>query len=818
VNHLLQSMVARGTGLLCCLLIASLTTSKSWAMSDNRPDAALALLGAFRGTCGSQGAFTQSASLQTQAIVNVIETLKNTDACKPYISQLSTIQTATAQIQALQSTPSYSAYQADQQNYQLLTLALASSPAGSAQATGLQSALDTLRLQMFTDQASYNVATQTSQHNLRINQTENMLSWGQQLASTSASSGLLQCLQQSPLAALELGSNMAAYGGSFLPGIFGAAIGAIGQLFNTGFELFRQGQYDSATSEAQSSQMPDALECALESMTDSYCSAQDSAALLDLARRNRIADYSATPLWKGIDILSRQLPALLQWLGQIQNEVPPQDAYQASKQNSVFQEIFEVQEQNLNSIATINNAIDQAQSSSTDAAKSSVLINAIAGLALQLVSPATVASGPNSISFVPTPFSIFQPNAAQWACWLVIGPTANCPAVPPQDQNPNGNPQLSQLSDYLGTTLGLNSSAQLILVEGSLLSNWNKLVPLVQVLVNADFARIIATNAGIILASARVPANGNPLSPFQVLLNISDFLSGISAGGTDNPQLTLAVKQEKQKVDETLRQLTASDQEVCPPQTPLVRPGLPGGVHVADPAPMALTAEQCQVQRLVTIFNLFELQNGTQVFLTDMNGFINIDLQNRFAAGAVDPNPTKLLQASGQDLAVALQAAGIGDLDPLADDLANARADIEENIQVFRNFFVKGFVAAVKREGVYARAENPSDGTNRPHGQRLAELCLLWLETGNSPLSGDDTTDTWPDSDTQSVCESTTYFNGNLNPSAATPEPPAFQIGKTAAQLSGLPFQKRVCTFHSYKIANKANTRFGIPPGPSPFH
>ncbi len=172
--------------------------------------------------------------------------------------------------------------------------------------------------------------------------------------------------------------------------------------------------------------------------------------------------------------------------------------------------------------------------------------------------------------------------------------------------------------------------------------------------------RIIATNAGEILASARVPSHGNPMAPYVVLKNISAFLKSMIEFNANNPQLPAVLKQEKDKVDEAIRQLTADDSVVCPPQ---ILPGRPSpigspGPHVAEnPAsatsPTPLTEDQCQTQRLVTIFNNFGLQNGTQVFLTDMTNLVNIDLENRFAAGEIPQPTTKILQASGQDLYVA---------------------------------------------------------------------------------------------------------------------------------------------------------------------
>ncbi len=47
---------------------------------------------------------------------------------------------------------------------------------------------------------------------------------------------------------------------------------------------------------------------------------------------------------------------------------------------------------------------------------------------------------------------------------------------------------------------------------------------------------------------------------------------------------------------------------------------------------------------------------------------------------------------------MSLTSNGSGNLDPPAEDADSARADIEENIQVFREFFVPEFQKAVTRE------------------------------------------------------------------------------------------------------------------------
>lgn len=488
------------------------------------------------------------------------------------------------------------------------------------------------------------------------------------------------------------------------------------------------------------------------------------------------------------------------------------DSYQANKQNSVFQEIFLVEQQDINSIAAINNALNQAQAATTLSAKLSIIINTLINLSSQIVAPYITYAADGSMTRVTTPFGVLQSDPSYWICWLILGPEATCPDVP--NRNPTGNPTTSQLTDYIKITLGVNNSAQLKLAEGVLLKNWKAIVPKVQVLVNADFARIIATNAATILAGAFVASGGNPVSPIQVLKNISAFLGDMRLYKVNNPQLFSALDAEKHKVDETIHQLMAPDEEVCPTRRgDSPEQSTPDSSHSPSILAWQARLEQgpCQNQRLVNIFNLFELQNGTQVFLTDMDNLVNIDIQNRFISGEIPATQADILRASGQDIGAALEAAGSGDLDPMANDLASARADIEGNLQVFRQFFVNAFGTVVERESAMAASEDSKDGPNRPHGQRLGELCMLWLLSSNIPRSNSATLEDWPNETTERLCKQTLYFNVNDNPEVQK-ESPAFTLSELAKQVGGTPFRSRVCTFHKYKIQNRSRTVYTIAP------
>ena len=806
-------------------VVLSLGSASAFAfgrgLKEKRPDAAPTILAAFQGSCSSQGAQTAAANAQTSNLIGIIETLKQTDACKPYAAELTQISSAAAQLQALQKDPSYTTYSADQNQLQILTRVLLDTDPSSPVATQLQSTIETVRGQMYADEAVYDATKQSLRSDLIASQSQSIMSFGQQLVTESSAPGLAQCLSQSPAAAIQMTSNLMAYGGAFLPTVYGAGTSALAALINIGTEIFKDGQYDRAISRAQADEMPDALNCALESMSDSYCAADDSYSLLELVRENRDANYIASPLWKGIDILGRQLPGLVAWLNQIQNGVPPQDSFQASKQTNVLSEVFQVKVGDLQAVSAINNSIAQYNATSDNTIRVANMVATISSSALSAAGFTGAGASTGS-----SPFSTLQPSPYVWACWLTYGYFdfngtfgGNCPN--PVGVNPSNAPPTSLiLTNYVNQLT--NGGTAIPQIVPSLIQNWESVVAKVEDLVNTDFARTITTDAGALISDAFEPSGGHPLSPRAVLGNISDFIqSMIDYHYLKNPQLAEELVIEKAKVDAAVQQLDGTDDAICPPSPPPVfangHPNPAPSVSPSPaPAPPGLSPAQCQNKRLIRLFEIFGLQDGAQVFSTAVQNLVNIDLQNRFISGEFPTNKTDILKAAGTDLYIRLQEAGLGDLDPITSDLNNARADFETNIRAFRQFFVNSFEGAVEHEASLIVGEDPQAGPNRPHGQKLGQLCMFWLMTSNIPGSAYGTTANWPSLRTQQICEQAAYYNGNDNADTSGNFTPAFVVTNLEQTIGQSSFEKRICTFHKFKIKNEADTLYSKNATPAP--
>lgn len=809
-------------------------------MTDNRPDMASNLQAAFGGSCSSQGAFTAAAQAQNQQLQNAIIELKTSQACAPFVAQIEQMSQAAAQIQATQNSASYRQYQSDQNQIQILTLALQNPSLSSSDVAALSTQLQTTRGNLYSDQATYEAARQTTRSSLIANGANSVLSLGSSLVSTNSATDFRQCLQQSPsYMSLALGANLVAAGGSFLPTVYGAGLSAISSLVGIGAQMFSEAQYDSALTEAQWNMMPDALNCALESLTDSYCNVRDSLILTKLANANKNPNFTEMPLYQGIDILGHQLPSLIAWLQKIENGVPPQNAAQAIIQVGAINEELTVEESNISAIAGINTAIAQYNSYAANPnAANQEFLNGIASSALGLSGASSSGGG---TSFSSSPFTQFQSNPVVWACWLINGyfPFTTFAAAGAKCLDPsavigstlNGVPSQSQLVTYLNALT--SNGAQVPQVVANINSNWASAESQVQTIVDEDFGRLVVTDSNGLIANANEALNGNPFKPREVLGNIQKFIDNmiVFSGqyGATNPSLLQYLETEKAKISAVTAQIdNAITGAPCPqPSSTLAHPNpfpnpsngpavLPFGPRIslaaadlaADPAPSPTPQPtSCMSQRLVQIYTILGLENGTQGFVQEIQDLVNTDLQNRFSASQIPSGVNDILETAGTDLYIRLSEVGLGDLQPITDDLVTAEGDYQSNIRSFREFYQDAFEKTLDRQWELAQNDNnPKEGPYRIQGQKFGRLCLLWFLSANIPGSKFDAGLNFPDDHVQKLCMNAAYYDANGKTDSNGNFTPVFAIRDLAQNMGSSSFQDRVCAYHDFKLHSLAQS------------
>ncbi|RME17310.1 MAG: hypothetical protein D6797_02780 [Bdellovibrio sp.] len=206
---------------ILCLLFLFLVSCKG----DNPSQVASEIINKFGATCSGNGRWAQQALSQTQALIQIIESLKTKDQCKKFGSFLDHLLQTTRQIHGAYQDTTFLDYRQTQEELQELFLSL-------QKAEQLQDAdlVAQLKVEILSRQAL--LASLRAQHTVykegldRVGfqdqfsvTTENVASYFATLFNQSGE--LAACLQQSPSSVIGLFSSLASVGGSFASPGFG---------------------------------------------------------------------------------------------------------------------------------------------------------------------------------------------------------------------------------------------------------------------------------------------------------------------------------------------------------------------------------------------------------------------------------------------------------------------------------------------------------------------------------------------------------------------------------------------------------------------
>jgi hypothetical protein len=770
---------------------------------DKRPDTAIPILNAFQNGCSSIGAWTGAAQAQSLAIINIINTIKETSACKPFASQLLTIQSLTGQLTQVMSNSSYLDYRKKEEELQQLTLALdqAQRSGNFSLVSQLTPLLVSAQIELAQERAQYDAQTQTSRRDQIWSQSSALSSYlgGMLLQAQQAASSptLGDCLQQSPGASIQLGMNVLSYAGSFISPVYGAATSILGQLINNGVEAHRQDPYARGVFKAQSGLLEQALPCALESMTEFYCAAQDSQNLVNLQAASYTSGARPNELWKGLDLLGRRMPSLTRWLDKVRNGVPPQDPTQAARQNAARRKLEAVDTIQRSVVGVINEDAGLIATTSDSQERKARFTNMIEKL-LQRIAPQPDFSNPTAT----TPFSDFESENLRWTCWLINGFGLSDTLCGLTQADIRG-PTAITSGDYIDRIYPTNVSDADV---AKVLENWagsRGAVDRIQSFVFSEFSRTISTNVESLLASGFEAPTPDSISPYQALLDAKSFVElTAQQDWSHNPRIKRLLQLRLDQLKRAIWFLAADDGATQPIADPTNPTGPPIGFDRTCPlgagGTTSLDPKGCDRNRLTELFLLFDLKDGIQVFLTDIQYLVSWDLKRRLDAGEFPTDVREILLSAGLDIGLRMQSAGIkGKLADLVNDLNGARGITQNNIATFRTFFAGAFQDVIESLDKKTIGE-PSIGTNRQAGQLLGRVCTLWLITSD-PVAAGGTYKTWQDQKMQQICSKATYFTPYSKRMSNGFYTNAISVANWEQGLANRPFSDRFCTYHRFR-------------------
>ena len=221
------------------------------------------------------------ALAQTQSLIGTIQDLRKANQCIGIDSALNSAQSLNKQISLLQQDPT------------------------SIQINGLQQAQNALMQQInsTTDPTALEILTETYASNsvdLAELQGEEVTISGSsfntplQLGYSTANnymtglqpiaSSVVDCARNNPLFGAQMASQLVSVSGSFLSPQIGAALAVGGTVLSTLFTFLQDKQYSDAINDLNLTGMTSALSCGLESISNTYCQADDMMTLTQLRR------------------------------------------------------------------------------------------------------------------------------------------------------------------------------------------------------------------------------------------------------------------------------------------------------------------------------------------------------------------------------------------------------------------------------------------------------------------------------------------------------------------------------------------------------
>lgn len=730
--------------LRCTALWSALGLLLLFAGCDSdRPEVSGDLMNAFGGVCSPAGLWTRNALKQNDSLVQTLQNLVSDPDCKDYLSSLMTVQSAVSQSNKLLKDDSFLKYRSDQEQIQDLSLALQSpSSLDPNLVSQLQSQLILTQLDLYQANAMERATQTVADKNRYAQSTADLSQYLQTVMTAEQSGGMAACLKKHPEAAVGMAGNLLALGGSFVSPIYGAGFAVVGQILSIGVDYASHSTTEDAIWNLHAAAMPTALTCGLESMTELFCDAEDSFALLELKRDSLHNGTGHTaPIWKGIDLLSNRMPVLNDWLTKVKNGIAPTDPGLANKQNQILDKMNAV-DKTQNSVFASLSDDKQSYLSSPPEQKDNVMIKTIKDQ-INLITGSS--GGMSSGTPAPNPFMDLTTDSRIYACWLVLGIESACPK-PGDMEDPES---------YIRRALLTQATFD------QLFSNWKKIYTAVKTQVDHEFARTITANPSSLIADAYESSPTN-VSPRQVLQQLIDYFEGLKkTGGIDNPAY-------KPHLNETIALL----QDV---------------LSTLDP-----NGSDDPTAKIGSIYQKLELNRGLEIFADRISRIVEWDINAKIKNGEFPKDLTEILKLAGSQLNDRLIQSGQGETDSdLAKDLNDARSIAQANITVFRDFFGEAMGKSVEMLHKAAiEAGEPDRGPNRPNGQMLGHLCTLILSTGKD----------WPSGLDRSICE-----KAYLDPLYGEVGSPAFsiEVAKLAQEMEGKPFSTRFCAYHKYMRAER---------------
>ena len=297
----------------------------------------------FSGTCKTQGQFTVKALNDAESLISIIEEVRDDEDCKSVGATL-------AKLKTLEQTL-YEIEQANQSPLELQKLKAKESEilsqileSNDSQTTAqLESILRSIQVEIASLEAQIDFE-RSSGVSLRF-LYQNVVESTETALSTLSSN--TQCLNKNPSllsSVVSLGSSIAAATYTTFPA-YALALSAATDILGSTIEYFRKKPYQLIIRRITNSSLAlEGYRCALESLSDTWCSSKDAERILNLKAKLRSENINHR--FNSQDIIvqnDQEIPAFIDWLNKVDAGVTPSSTSEGERQSRVLYRQAEVE-------------------------------------------------------------------------------------------------------------------------------------------------------------------------------------------------------------------------------------------------------------------------------------------------------------------------------------------------------------------------------------------------------------------------------------------------------------------------------------------
>lgn len=663
------------------VLLIVFTTSTGFA---NSADQAKQMLSFFGASCSVYGDWTKGAIAQSSALITTLESLQNDPDCRTVSGALAQLDSVKNITYRLETTPNEKEILMLEQMEEdlLLQLSQTTDPGQRAHLTHL---LRDTQIQI----AKYTSYESSDKSNMRVLEKQRSLH-----ALVSGTQTLMQqvvanqkCWIKHPSLLNGLGSLAGSVIAASSKASLALPLSGFAQLTGLITEYARQLKITKQMNKVAAGVQATAYHCALESMSQHWCAAQDAVNAIELKARATVSKEPEDLLWDGVKLLDRELPVLLEWLEQIKAGTEPGNLSTAEMQNIVLQKEAHVKSAKTLGIGIVEGKRNLFNKAATAQDKWSVersVIESLIGTAIY-----------GNLGHSNNPFFEIYDGAYSYYYLMDLSRT--------QVRDPNGNIYSFSSFDPFSQLPGMTYTPDLDRVKLRLLE-W---VDRARERVQDEFSTVIQIDPEQTMSDAMV-TNLRGDSPYTTLENIKEFLIEQSTQVSKLPASQIAVYQN------TIQRLEEIQNEID---------------LVYDP-----TNPQSAETALKNIHKVAELDYGFVFLGGRLERSIRLSLNSLVSDGTgIDSEVAALFLAAGNIVSEMNKFSNSKGLDNLRLDALNSLSVTQNNIQSFVDLFGKNIAQTLKSYSVMAK--NMGEKANGPNMMAKASLCLKLLASPQWPKS-----------------------------------------------------------------------------------